>query len=233
MSNIEEIWRDIPGYPNYMVSDLGRVRNASRNKFIGSVNTQGYMIADLSHERKNRKFFIHRLVCQSFLDNPEAKPHVNHKNGIRDDNRLENLEWCTHWENLLHARLILGKARPPLSFVPRTDKSILRFTKNGDFIDQFPSLENASKVLGIKGHHISECCRGKRKTCHGYIWKYNPENHLDRVVLQLDYNENLIREWACLGDVKRELGLSETTLWFCCKGMQKTHAGFKWRFKNK
>ena len=112
---IEEIWKDVVGYENiYQISNLGRVKALERpvNNRAGKrfekilkyrISERGYCITVLSKEAKSKKCFIHRLIAQAFIPNPENKLEINHINGIRHDNRIENLEWCTRKENMVHA----------------------------------------------------------------------------------------------------------------------------------
>lgn len=101
-----EIWKPVPGYEEYYeVSNIGRVKkikgaNAGRI-FIGAFDD--YMFTTLTKDKKAKFFYIHRLVAMAFLPNPENKRTVNHINGIKTDNRVENLEWATNSENLQHA----------------------------------------------------------------------------------------------------------------------------------
>ena len=101
-----EIWKPVPGYEEcYEVSNIGRVKkikgaNAGRI-FIGAFDD--YMYTTLTKDKKGKFFYIHRLVAMAFLPNPENKRTVNHINGIKTDNRVENLEWATNSENLQHA----------------------------------------------------------------------------------------------------------------------------------
>lgn len=137
---VVEMWKKIPGFgESYCVSDQGNVRRANTferdaegnytivpGKILkGSKNRGEYRTVSLKAGRKLKTCLVHRLVCEAFLDNPKQKPHVNHKNGVKDDNRLENLEWCTPSENARHAhrlRKSLGiqrksKAVPPPPYV--------------------------------------------------------------------------------------------------------------------
>jgi hypothetical protein len=123
-----ELWRDINNYEClYQVSSIGNVRslnrsvyhsgNKSQSRIKGKllkprINNRGYWDLRLSKDGKRRTHFIHRLMGEAFLSNPFKKSEINHKNGIKTDNRLENLEWVTHSENMIHAfKLGLCKGR--------------------------------------------------------------------------------------------------------------------------
>jgi NUMOD4 motif/HNH endonuclease len=99
-----EIWKDVVGYEGlYVVSNLGRIKNSSGKLLKPTKRSNGYLVSNLTKGGIKTQFKTHRLVCEAFIDNNEGKPLVNHINGIKDDNRVVNLEWCTYSENTKHA----------------------------------------------------------------------------------------------------------------------------------
>lgn len=129
----DERWRWVVGYEGlYMVSDQGRVMSVPKKTHYGHVMKQkkmwaGYMVVCLCKNNVKKNMAIHRLVAKAFLDNPENKAEVNHKNGIRDDNRVENLEWTTRSENERHAYRELGK-KPNRPWAGKPRKFARKFT---------------------------------------------------------------------------------------------------------
>ena len=100
-----DIWKEIVGYPNYQVSNSGKIKSICYNKerMLKPQNMNGYLRVGLSKNGKVNLFLIHRLVAITFLENIKNSDFINHKNGIKSDNRVENLEWCNASENLNHA----------------------------------------------------------------------------------------------------------------------------------
>lgn len=100
-----EIWKDIPNYEGkYQISNMGRILNNHTKRVSKGVNHgNGYLYYTFHKDGKSKNFYVHRLVAEAFISNPENKRTVNHKDFDRTNNKVENLEWCTHSENLKHS----------------------------------------------------------------------------------------------------------------------------------
>jgi hypothetical protein len=186
---MQEIWKDISGYEGcYQVSDLGNVRSIRINKEpsktglesdksnsnLTPCKSRGYYVLRLSLNCECTTVSIHRLVCSAFHENPENKRTVNHKNGIKTDNRAVNLEWNTDSENIYHAYrtgLKVAAHKGKFGIDNHLSKKVYRYDLNGIFIDSFNGGFEAMRKTGINNKSISKCCTGKSNSSGGYIWK--------------------------------------------------------------
>lgn len=160
-----EIWKDIPGYEGiYQVSTSGRVKSLKfgKERILKPIrNNCGYLQVELCKNGECKRFYVHRLVAQVFLPNPNNLPEVNHIDEDKINNRVENLEFCDRIYNI--------------NYGTRTDKyskPVLQFNKDGTFIREWKSVKDVERNLGYIHQNISYCCVGRYKTAYGYVWKY-------------------------------------------------------------
>lgn len=183
-----EVWKDISGFEGYyQISSAGRVKSLkrivvdSRNRkqsikeklLSPDKSNNGYLRVTLSIGCKTERVLVHRLVAEAFIPNTSGKKTVNHINGIRDDNRLENLEWSTYSENHLHAFRVLGK-KPNKTMLGKSgalshsSKKVI-CVNNGI---EYGSIAEAGRCLNIHTSMISWVCMGKQKQAKGLQFKY-------------------------------------------------------------
>lgn len=164
-----EQWKDIIGYDNYQISNFGNVRNVQTNKvLIGDTNNIGYRRVTLYKPIKKR-FFIHRLVATYFCDGYQEDLVVNHKDGNKQNNCADNLEWVTRSENDLHAfKMNLRKAYPS-----QFKHGILAYDKNTkQLVKEYKNIQECCDDLKVARSNIYNCCNGKQQSCKGYVLKY-------------------------------------------------------------
>lgn len=169
----KEEWRDIAGFEGrYKISSFGRVKSfLEYGKVKERILRQdiycgnGYFYVTLYRSSGNKeKHYVHRLVAEAFLPNPNSLPTVNHKDEQKTNNHAENLEWATYAENLNYgthnARCASTKRKPILQLLP-----------DGTLVREWPSTDEVEKVLGFNQPNINKCLHHKRNFAHGYRWE--------------------------------------------------------------
>ena len=119
----------------------------------------------LHKNKQTKKYLIHRLVAETFIPKIDGKNYVNHIDSNTKNNKVDNLEWCTQSENILHGYKLGNK-------IPPHQKKVIQLTLDNKNVEKYKSTAEASKITGIQQANISACARGKRKQAGGYIWKY-------------------------------------------------------------
>lgn len=173
-----DMWSKIDGYDNYSVSKNGDVRNDKTGKLKAfCINRYGYHVVDLYSGGVRESKRVHRLVAEAFINQPDGKTQINHKNGNKRDNNVNNLEWCTASENVRHAfdnglmvpsRSMLGRKNPNAGRHGRP----IRIVETGE---EFSSITECEKAINGNNRHISDCLAGRQKTHRGYTFEYIKE----------------------------------------------------------
>ena len=176
---MNEIWKPVPGYEQfYEVSTFGRVRSLPHlvrkrrgastvmDMFEGqllkpAVTQKGYLSVKLYDGVGSHIFTVHRLVLLTFVPNPDNLPQVNHKDENKQNNRVENLEWCSAKYNRNYGRVRSWNFKP-----------VKQFTKAMEYIRDYESIISASRQTGICATNIMNCAKNKRPSAGGFVWQY-------------------------------------------------------------
>lgn len=175
-----EIWKDIQGYEGlYQVSNLGRIKSLERVVSFGKqrrlvkekirvqkYDKKGYCTVTLSKDNKIKHAKVHRVVAEAFIPNPLGLKEINHIDENKENNCVDNLEWCTHYENVMHGT---KRERQVLT----RSKRVVQCDMEGKEIKTYISATHAEKeIVGKFTGNIYSCLEGRTKTAYGYIWKY-------------------------------------------------------------
>ena len=167
MNNFTEVWKDIQGYEGiYQVSSLGKVRSAKGLKSQRN-NGRGYLQVELWKHNKGKAFYVHRLVANAFLKNERNFPTVNHKDGNKKNNCVNNLEWCTYSYNNIHA-LKHGLRHSNRNNAHMSKR--VEALKDGRVVYSFPSMREAERQLHMSNGSVSKAII-KGWKFNGYEWR--------------------------------------------------------------
>ena len=177
----KEEWKEIRDYEGrYMVSNFGNVISCERyvkvcgggkrlvkeKKLKQSKCPGGYSGVNLWKDNSRKMFLVHRLVAEAFLENKNKLPEVNHKDENKENNRVDNLEWCTSKYNANYG------TRNKRMIKQKYLKAVIMLDLSGNELKRFESLGDASRETGFDISAIIRVCKGKQRTSMGYKWKY-------------------------------------------------------------
>lgn len=218
-------WRQIAFAKEYIVNEFGDIKDKN-GCLVKQFLTKGAPVVCLTTTDSVRMFLVSRIVALTFLynDDPEHKIHVMHKDRNPLNNCVDNLEWVTpkHNANYLDRNeKIAKKAKVP----------VLQFSKSGEFIKKWSCIKDAINAYGAGACHISQVCRGKRKSACGYLWFYADEFITGYTpVIKLDENENIIKIYSRISIAAREHNVHHDSIARTCDGLMKSTAGYKWMY---
>lgn len=173
----KEQWKDIEGYEGlYQVSDRGRIKsfnymNTGKTGYIRpGKHRLGYLQIRLAKNGVRKTYYLHRLVAEAFIPNPDNLPEVNHKDEDKTNNQVENLEWCNHRYNVCYGTAI--KRTSEKNFNGKKTIPVCQYTLEGKLVKIWSSATEAERQTDFNQAHICDCCNGKRKKHKGFIWSY-------------------------------------------------------------
>ena len=238
-------WIKLAVSENYSINENGDVNNNKTNKLLKqSQHKNGYMSVSIKITNGSYKqYYVHRLVAEAFLPNLNNLTDVNHKDYNKQNNSVENLEWCSRSDNLKHSYNYENRNKNRKHAKELAAKNhekmkikVMQRTLSGEFVAEYNSMREAEEKTGIPIQNISSVTSGKRRSAGGYIWEksdgidfeYNPARHFS-AVQQLDLNDNIIAEYYSMADAARATGIDSNNISAVCAGKRKTTGGFKWR----
>lgn len=231
----QEVWKPAVGFESfYEVSNLGGLKSLKGGResvLTPFVNSMGYVQCVLTGQKK-KTVRLHRVIAQTFIPNPENKPEVNHINGVKDDNRIINLEWCTSKENSRHLFDVLKRTNPKGVLHPGAKiddfMAIVIYTESGSIKEIAKKYSVSSLIVrdirnGITWKHITKNLPCPAKRAKNY--------HVAKPVEQWSLDGKLIKRFEKVSEVKA-FGFNNTCVIRCAKGFRKEHRGYVWKYSN-
>lgn len=217
---------------DYSVSTEGEVRKDTTNYILSQSSQQDYKFVGLIINGKQKRMRVHRMVALTFIDNPDNKPYVNHINGNRSDNNVENLEWVTPSENTQHA-VDTGL------FKSGRTRAVIQYNLNGEQMATFESASEAARQTGGSQSKITMCCRRQRDSANDYQWRYYDDIQdvqkiekkfiTGKKVAQCDEEGNILKIYPSFKEAARAVNGTSSAISRVCSGTNIRHKGYKWK----
>lgn len=230
----------IKEFENYFIDEQGNVYHKQCYK-NGKIkinllkqkdNMNGYKYVSLFKNNKEYKRYVHRLVAQTFINNPNSLPEVNHIDGNKQNNNIDNLEWCSRKYNHQHAiDTGLFKTKP-----------ILKYDKEGNLIKRYSNFKELKlEMLNVTHSGISNACHTLKRTYKDYFWRYESsvlpvipfkKKKTNIIVNQYDLEGKFIKQWNSYIEATKSLNLPIGDISRVCSGKRKTSGGYIWKKAN-
>lgn len=259
MENLIEEWRPVVGFEGlYEVSNTQKVRSVGRctvgkngnvrnfnGKILSNSLSNGYICYNLRDGKRGYKCYLHRIIAEAFIPNPENKPCIDHINTIRTDNRIENLRWVTYKENSSNEKtkqhlkesaynneLCKNKIRKTRD-KKGLNKKVYTYDKNGKFQKEYNRASELAEIIGVPSSHINNACL-YGYAIKGILCRYKKldciKNHKfsKKKIAQYSKNGEFIRFWDSIKEASDYY--SAKTIHRVCNGGRRTAAGFIWKY---
>lgn len=252
----QEQFKWIKGFEGiYKVSNFGRIISVDRkdrfNRQVGGelkqAKAKGYFFVGLYKNGKGVQRYVHRLVAEAFIPNPENKPCVDHIDTNKENNHVSNLRWVTYKENMnnpLTREWVADHPQDPNKKRGINNPYSIRvamYDMDMNFICTFDSLSAAGRGIGVTDGSIHKVCVGERSHCGGWIFRYVDCEHFVMPkrktvykgipVIQMDLDGNFISEYESAKAAAEALGICAPNISKACHGVKNPYKGYRWRFK--
>ena len=263
----EEFWKPVDGWGGYLISTEGRVKTLARTiqtpigvRYVkerirnGYVGKRGYVIITLSLNGKQKTVPIHRLVAKAFIPNPENKIDVDHIDGDRTNNSINNLRWATRKENSNNAitsrrkiesgvykkavvKALVTRTKKHQKYAPKT---VYSYTKDGVFLRSYYSIGEAARIMGVGSKTLYNALNNEYVLIGGFLWsdrlkeglRYKIRNYKSmKPILQYDKDGNFIKEWPTIKDAALALSIPYTSIYRSIRVNNGKPKKYKFKFK--
>ena len=218
---------------NYQISETGELFNKKTQKYLkGSINKLGYKVYRLSINGVTKDLYAHRMVAETFIPNNDLLRNcVNHIDGNKLNNSINNLEWVTKGENNRHA--IKTQLNP-------LNKKIFCFNKNKQLVCVYESLQSAASLTGFSINSIADNAQAiKKPLCNGFYWNFSKDNSFETLIsigggrkpiARYSLNGQLLESYETITEASKLTHLPRARISDCARGKINSYGGYVWKF---